>query len=80
MIEKDGYVAMVYFQPTDTRLRVSSGEYAFSVRRNVSLAWVLTGHVQEVLNAKRGCCGGEGHPYRLANDSDVRIWNNTSER
>jgi len=81
MIERDGYVAVKYFQPIDNRVQVSGGFYVFSVRRNVSMAWVLKHHVQEVLNYTKRCCGGSlNHPYRLANDSDVRIWENTAER
>jgi len=76
-----GYTAMKYFQQVPQRVKIGTDEYRFEVKRNICMAWVKDEHVQSVLNIVRICCGGnKNHPYRLANEADIRIWSGLSER
>ena len=77
----DGYTAMKYFQPMPQNVKVGENVYHFEPKKNISMAWVKDEHVNAVLSLVKVCCGGnKTHPYRLANDSDVRIWSGVSER
>lgn len=82
MIERNGKVALKYFQAIPQSVRMSSKkEYHFDTRRNISMAWVDVEDVEFILGIVKVCCGGNrNHPYKYANESDVRIWSGESER
>lgn len=75
MIERDGKVAVKYFQQVPQKVKVGSVVYRFDVKMNICMAWVDKEHVQQVLNITKVCCGGnKTKPYRLANELDVKRW------
>ena len=74
-------VAISYFQPIPNSVRVGIKTYSFETRRGISLAWIDQSDVQIVLEVTKECCGGQlRHPYRLANEAQIRIWEGTAER
>jgi hypothetical protein len=76
-----GYTAIKYFQQVPQKVKIGTDEYQFGVKANICMAWVKDEHVEAVLNITRVCCGGnKTHPYRVANDTDIRRWSGTSER
>lgn len=77
----DGYTAIKYFQQIPQRVKIGTEVYDFSVKANICMAWVKNEHVNAVLEITRVCCGGnKNHPYRLANETDIRRWSGISER
>ena len=77
MIERDGKVAIKYFQQVGQKVQVGKDVYVFDVKMNVCMAWVKKEHVDAVLNIVKECCGGnKKKPYRLANELDVKRWMN----
>lgn len=77
----DGCTAIKYFQQIPQKVVVYGETYHFSVNANICMAWVKNEHVNAVLNITKVCCGGNRtHPYRLANESDIRRWSGISER
>ena len=78
---KEGYTAMVYFQTIPQTVVVGKDTYSFFVKRNICLAWVKDEHVNTVLSITKSCCGGnKTHPYRIANDHLIRVWEGIAER
>lgn len=75
-------VALFYIQPVQKLVSLGNGhQYVFTVRRNISLAWVDPQDVPAMFEIKTGCCGHTINPaFRYASDSDVRIWSGTAER
>lgn len=81
MIEQDGNVAITYFQEVPQQVKIGDTTYRFAVHANICMAWVKKEHVQAVLNITRTCCGGnKRHPYREANETQVRRWTNRGGR
>lgn len=77
----DGLVAMKYPQPINKGIQVPGGFYAFSPRRNISMAWVRPEHVDHILSVRQTCCGGRHtFTFRLATESDARVWEGIAER
>jgi len=77
----DGHTAIKYFQQVPQKVKVGGVVYYFSIKANICMAWIKDEHVDTVLSLTKTCCGGhKNHPYRLANDSDIRRWSGISER
>lgn len=78
----EGYVAMVYYQPTQKLINVHGTDYVFTLNKNISLTYVRPSDVQELLQFRKQCCGGNSQTgvFKLANDMQVRIWSNLTER
>lgn len=78
----EGHTALKYYQSNPKYIMLGDGtEYVFSPRANISLAWVLDEHVDQLLTKKKNCCGGSKKPmFFLANESDVRRWTNGGGR
>lgn len=81
MVEKDGQVAIAYYQTIPHVIEVHTHEYAFVVRADICMAWILKEDSGAVLGMTKVCCGN--HPrtvYRFANEDDVRRWTNGGGR
>lgn len=81
-IRENGKVAMKLLRKQRILVRCSNGEYVFSMRANIALAWVDEQDVPCCMNVKRNCCG-PGRKKSLitfANESDVRRWTNGGGR
>jgi hypothetical protein len=75
MIEQNGQVAIKYFQQIPQNVQIGQDHYTFWVKSNVCMAWVKKEHVKQVLDITKTCCrGNKTHPYKLANELDVRLW------
>ncbi len=81
---ENGDVAVTYFQEINKQVRVGDGtRYAWSVKRNVSLAWVNPEHVDHILSKTRNCCGGGGRKkgvFRLSSQQEVNLWTGVGVR
>jgi hypothetical protein len=77
-----GQVALFYLQPIQKLITLGNGhQYVFTVKRNVSLAFVAPEDVPACFEIRTGCCGHQLNPaFRYASESDVRIWSGTAER
>jgi len=74
-------VAVCYYQTIPHTIKVVDTEYAFVVRANICLANVKEEHVDKVLGITKFCCGNNKKKvYRLANENDIRRWNNGGGR
>jgi len=81
VVDDNGMVAIRCFPPTAQPITVPGGAYMFEIRRNVCMVWVHPAHADIILNTTKQCCGGQlSRPFRLASESDARIWLNLSER
>jgi len=81
MVEKDGQTAIDYYQTIPHVVEAHGHEYAFVVRADICMAWILNGDVDAILAVTKVCCNN--HPkrvYRLANEDDVRRWTNGGGR
>jgi len=68
-------VAIARYQPAEQGINVNGRNYAFTVRRGVSLAWVDEADVPAVLAISRICCGGQRrHVFRAANQAQIDVW------
>lgn len=71
-----GLVAIKYLQTVPHTVSVHDHPYAFVVKHNVNIAWVLPEDVGAMLLIRKECCGGQKSPkYLYANESDVFWWN-----
>jgi len=82
MISNDaGEIAVTYYQNTNKRIRVSEVDYIFKVKKNVNLAWVKPGHVEQIFAIRKTCCGGSRKQvFRYSSEQEVRIWQYGAER
>ena len=81
MIEQDGKVAIAYYQTIPHVIQVNGNEYAFVVKADICMAWILLDDYQQVLSITKTCCGNQKRTvYRFANESDVRRWTNGGGR
>lgn len=82
ILNASGEVALKYYPPTQILVQnVPSGTdgYLFTIRADISLAWVKPEDVDNILARKgaKPCCPGNTlKPYRFANEADVRRWQN----
>jgi len=77
----EGHTAVKYFQQVPQRVKVAGITYDFAIKANICMAWIKDEHVSTVLALTKNCCGGrKNHPYRLANEADIRRWSGISER
>lgn len=82
IVNASGEVALKYFPPSQVLVQnVPSGAdgYLFSIRADIAMAWVKAEDVDNILARKtaKPCCPGDvGKRYQLANESDVRRWQN----
>jgi len=78
----ENQTALKYYQSIQKYIRLGDGsEYVFVPRANISLAWVSNEHVDQILNIKKGCCGGKKKStFFYANESDIRRWTNGGGR
>ena len=77
--------ALKYYQPAQVLVKATSTgkEYVFVPIANISLAYVDSEDVPNLLGRKAGCnCGGSRRQqaFYLANESDIRRWNNGGGR
>lgn len=78
-----GQVALKYHQPVQKYVRLGNGhEYLFVVRANISLSWIDSTDVENILTIKRNDCSSCGNKpvFRYANENDVRRWTNGGGR
>lgn len=84
MVTNDvGQIALKYLSPVPKFISANGGgEYIFSVRANISLAWIEPKDVNNILGIKSGCnCGsGKKRVFVYANEDDVRRWTNGGGR
>jgi hypothetical protein len=81
IINDTGQVAVKYYQQIPKRVVVGEVLYIFSIRGQISMAWIAPEHLDRVLSAVGGCCGNKKPGvFRLANESDVRRWTNNGGR
>ena len=72
-----GEVAIVYYQTIPKVISVHKRQYAFAIRRNISLSWVKPEDVDAILSITNTCCGGNTKTvFRYANSTEVRVWMN----
>jgi len=88
----EGQIALKYYQPRGQYIDgsgLSSGTlgYVFTVRANISMAWISPIDLTNILNRRRkGCghggagCGGKSPAFTYANEADVRRWTNNGGR
>ena len=72
-----GQVALKYHQPIQKYVRLgNNNEYLFMVRANISLAWVNSADVENVLNIRKSNCSACGNKpvFRYANSDDTKRW------
>lgn len=75
MIEKDGKIAVAYYQTIPHVVRANGNDYAFVVKANICMAWVNKDDAPILLRVTKKCCGGHLNTvYRFANENDVRRW------
>ena len=80
---ENGDVAITYFQEIHKPVRMGDGtRYQWSVKRNVSLAWVNPKHIDQVLAKTRSCCGGQRKRgvFRLSSQQEVNLWTGVGVR
>lgn len=83
MIKNDaGQIALLYFQTVPQTIKINKDyTYVFQVKFNVCMAWVNEEHVPYILGITKVCCGGnKSHPFRYANEMQVRVWSGIAER
>ena len=77
MVVNGDNTAIAFYQTIPHTIKANGHEYAFVVRANICMAWILNGDVPAVLALTKICCGGNKKTvYRYANESDVRRWTN----
>lgn len=78
-------VALKYYQPTQVLVKATptGKEYVFVPKANISMAYVDSEDVGNLLERKAGCnCGGSKRQQAFyeANESDIRRWENGGGR
>ena len=69
-------VALVRYMPQEQAVQVNGKNYAFSVRRGISLCSVDEEDVPAVLAISKICCGGRRRKiFKHANPAQVAHWN-----
>lgn len=77
----EGQVAVRHLRLVPIRVQVGGVTYLWSIRANISLAWVAPEHVDYVLSTKGGCCGNKNKKvFVLADETHVRRWENNGGR
>ena len=80
---ENGDVAITYFQEIHKHVQMGDGtRYRWSVKRNVSLAWVNSKHVDQILAKTRSCCGGHRKKgiFRISSQQEVNLWTGVGVR
>ena len=81
---ENGDIAITYFQEIHKRVRMGDGtRYQWSVKRNVSMAWVNPKHVDQVLaKTRKGCCGSSKKRgvFKLSSQQQVNLWTGVGTR
>ena len=68
-------VALVRYMPREEAVLVNGKNYAFSVRRGISLCSVDEEDVPAVLAISKICCGGQRKKiFKEANQAQIDIW------
>lgn len=78
-----GEVGIVYVSPVDKQVQVGETTYIFMVNKAISFAWVKEKDVPSILEIRHNCnCPNSNHKpaFHIANDAQVRIWNNWASR
>lgn len=74
-------VPLSYYQCVQKLIKVRDTQYVFTIRYNISLAYVEPEHVDAILNIRGGCCGNKkSGVFRRATDQEIRIWNGEASR
>ena len=72
---ESGEIAVRMRQATQKTIRVGSNEYTFTVRSNVSLAWVKPKDVDKLLSMTITCCNGRQSLFTfLPDEVHVKRW------
>lgn len=59
----------------------SQTEYRFTVKANLSIAWINQEDIDNLINRKKTCCGGTTHKlFRYASEDEARRWQNGGGR
>ena len=68
-------VALVRYMPQEQAVQVNGKNYAFSVRRGISLCSVDEEDVPAVLSISKICCGGRRRKiFKHANQAQIDHW------
>jgi hypothetical protein len=81
IINAANQTAIRYYQPTPVLVKntPSGKEYYFNVVAAISMAWVDAEDVQNIIDRRKTCCGGNKRVlFSYANDAAVRIWGGAS--
>ena len=81
-INDQGWVAIKHTRLVPIQVKgANDRHYIFSIRANIPLAWIHPDDVDRILAARGGCCGNKTKlVFFLANESDVRRWENNGGR
>lgn len=81
VVNENGDVAVAYYTTVPHTVRVGGVTYAFTVARNICMAWIKPEHVGGVLALMHRCCGSNyAVAYRLQNIGNTNRWLGVSER
>jgi len=82
VINENGDVAVKHTRLVPVHVKGADGrEYIFSIRANITMAWIHPDDVDPLLSTLGGCCGQKNKKvFRLANEDDVRRWTNNGGR
>jgi hypothetical protein len=62
-------------QQVQKLVNINGNQYVFTVRHNISLAYVTDSDVPGVLAIKKNCCVNRGGPlFKLASAAEERVW------
>jgi len=80
MPENDS-IPLVYYQCVQKLVTIRKKQYVFTIKYNISLAYVEPEHVDSILNMRGGCCGSRKRGiFRRATEQEIRIWNGEASR
>lgn len=81
-LNESGQTAVVYFMPIQKMITLPNGhQYVFKVDRSISLAWINSEDLEQMLDVRGGCCGNVVNKIiRFASSSDVGLFMHWTDR
>jgi len=78
---ENNQIPLVYYQCVQKLVTVRKKQYVFTIRHNISLAYIDLEYVDDILNIRGGCCGNKKPGvFRNASEQEIRIWNGEADR